>query len=115
MKKILVTGGNSYIGKHCIVQLLEKGYNVKTTVRSEKKAKDLNADLTTYLKHNRKVEHAITNLLNDDGWEEALYGIDAVFHVAGPYPMNAEGPEENHIKPHVEGTLRVLKVEKKIT
>ena len=26
MKKILVTGGTSYVGKHCIAQLIEKGY-----------------------------------------------------------------------------------------
>ena len=33
MKEVLVTGGTSYIGKHCIAQLIEKGYNVRTTVR----------------------------------------------------------------------------------
>ena len=39
MKKILVTGGNSYIGKHCIAQLVDKKYSVKTTVRSKEKSK----------------------------------------------------------------------------
>ena len=38
MNKILVTGETSYIGKHCITQLLEKGYDVRTTVRDIKKA-----------------------------------------------------------------------------
>ena len=39
MKKVLVTGGSSYIGKHCISQLLEKGYNVRTTLRDLKKSR----------------------------------------------------------------------------
>ena len=30
MKKVLVTGGSSFIGKHCISQLLEKGYKVNS-------------------------------------------------------------------------------------
>ena len=30
MKKILVTGGTSYIGKHCIAQLVENGYDAPT-------------------------------------------------------------------------------------
>ena len=31
---VLVTGGTGFVGAHCILQLLEKGYNVKTTMRS---------------------------------------------------------------------------------
>tara|TARA_S200000501_G_C20806074_1_gene736203 strand:+ start:382 stop:1377 length:996 start_codon:yes stop_codon:yes gene_type:complete len=112
LKNILVTGGNSYIGKHCIAQLLDKGYSVSTTVRSEEKANIVNSDLTEYLKHDTQIEYTIADLLYDDGWDEALKGIDAVFHVAGPYHLSPEGPDENHIKPHVEGTLRVLKAAK---
>ena len=70
MKKVLVTGGNSYIGKHCIAQLIDKGYHVKTSVRSKEKAKQLNLDLTEYLKRDTKIEYTIADLLNDDGWDE---------------------------------------------
>jgi dihydroflavonol-4-reductase len=31
---VLVTGGTGFVGSHCILQLLNKGYDVKTTVRS---------------------------------------------------------------------------------
>ena len=34
MSKVLVTGGSGFIGSHCIVQLLEAGYEVRTTVRN---------------------------------------------------------------------------------
>ena len=31
---VLVTGGSGFLGAHCIVALLERGYRVRTTVRS---------------------------------------------------------------------------------
>lgn len=31
---VLVTGGSGYVGLQCILQLLEEGFTVKTTVRS---------------------------------------------------------------------------------
>ena len=44
MKNILVTGGTSYIGKHCIAQLIEKGYSVRTTIRDIKRADEIKSD-----------------------------------------------------------------------
>ena len=72
-------------GKHCITQLVDKKYSVKTTVRSKEKANQLNLDLTQYLKRDTKIEYVVADLLGDDGWDEAMDGVDAVFHVAGPY------------------------------
>ena len=34
MSKVLVTGGSGFIGAHCILQLLEAGHEVRTTVRN---------------------------------------------------------------------------------
>ena len=39
-------------------------------------------------------------------------GVDAVFHVAGPYDLSPQGPAEDHIRPHEEGTIRVLNAAK---
>lgn len=33
-KTVLVTGGTGFVGIHTILQLLQKGYNIKTTLRS---------------------------------------------------------------------------------
>jgi len=31
---VLVTGGTGFVGARCVLQLLEKGYNVKNSMRS---------------------------------------------------------------------------------
>ena len=112
MKKILVTGGTSYIGKHCIAHLLEKQYDVRASIRNIKNAGSVRIDLQKYLKKDVKLKFFEADLLKDKGWDRAIENCEAIMHVAGPYPMNFEGPEEDQIKPHEEGTLRILKLAK---
>ena len=38
---VLVTGGTGFIAAHCIVQLLEAGHRVRTTVRSLARADEV--------------------------------------------------------------------------
>jgi len=38
---VLVTGGTGYVGAQCILQLLQKGHNVKTTLRSMNKKDEI--------------------------------------------------------------------------
>ena len=44
-KLVLVTGGSGFIGVHCILQLLQSGYRVRTTVRSLNREADVRAML----------------------------------------------------------------------
>ena len=112
MKKILVTGATSYIGKHCIAELLKKKYDVRATIRDLNNAGQIKSDLKEYLNKEINIEFFETDLLKDEGWNSAIKGSDAIMHVAGPYPISFEGPEEDQIKPHEEGTLRVLRFAK---
>ena len=41
MKKVLVTGATGFIGLHCIHQLLEQGYAVRGTLRSQSRAQEV--------------------------------------------------------------------------
>lgn len=40
-KTVLVTGGTGFIGSWCIVELLKRGYSVRTTIRSPARQADV--------------------------------------------------------------------------
>lgn len=106
---VLVTGGSGFLGSHTILQLLEKGYRVKTTVRSLDKKNiviDLlkNAGVKTF-EHLTFVE---ADLNSDKNWDEAVKGCTYVLHVASPFPMSQPEDENELIIPAREGALRVL-------
>mgnify|MGYP001245462225 FL=1 len=112
MKNILVTGGTSYIGKHVIAQLIEKDYSVRTTVRDKSKVEEIKSDIEKYLNKQISLDVHIADLLNDDGWEDALKGCNAIIHVAGPFPMSYEGGEKELTGPHQDGAMRVFRFAK---
>ena len=112
MKSILVTGGTSYIGKHCIAQLIEKGYNVRTTIRDISKSDEIKSDLGSHLDKKISLDIFEADLLKDDGWNEALKGCDAIIHIAGPFPVGFEGGEKELTGPHEDGAMRVFKLAK---
>ena len=112
MKSILVTGGTSFIGKHVIAQLIEKEYNVSTTVRDKSKSEQIISDLKEHLKKDISIEFFEADLLKDDGWNDAIKGCDAIIHVAGPFPMSYEGGEKELTGPHEDGALRVFRFAK---
>jgi nucleoside-diphosphate-sugar epimerase len=56
-----------------------------------------------------RLEFAIADLENDDGWAPAAAGCDYVLHVASPFPPGVPRHEDELIVPAREGTLRVLR------
>ena len=42
---VLVTGGSGFIASHCMLQLLDAGYRVRTTVRSLAREADVRVPL----------------------------------------------------------------------
>lgn len=107
---VLVTGGTGYVASHCILQLLQQGYQVRTTIRSISRKTEV-ADMMHYggLTDTGHLEFFETDLLADAGWEQAVKGCQYVLHVASPLPHHTPKDENEVIRPAVEGTLRVLK------
>jgi nucleoside-diphosphate-sugar epimerase len=110
MSTVLVTGGSGFVGSHAIVQLLQAGYQVRTTVRNLSRAPDVRAMLREGgVSDAAPVSILAADLERDAGWLEALQGCDYVLHVASPFPGAEPRHEDDLIVPAREGTLRVLR------
>jgi nucleoside-diphosphate-sugar epimerase len=107
---VLVTGGSGFIGGHVVLEALARGHQVRSTVRSLDREKAVRASLSEAgITAGDRLEFVAADLTRDEGWPEALDGIDRVIHVASPVmPGHAEN-EEEVIVPAREGTLRVLR------
>src|SRR5215469_9164300 len=107
---VLVTGGSGFIGAHCILQLLNAGYRVRTTVRYLKREPDVRAMLKEGgAEPDDRLSFVAADLTSDAGWPEAVAGCDFVLHVASPLPPSVPKDENELIVPAREGTLRVLR------
>jgi dihydroflavonol-4-reductase len=107
-ERVLVTGGSGFVGVHCVAQLLEQGYQTRTTVRSLRRESDIRAMLDHAAVDHAGLEVAEADLLADDGWDKAVDGCDYVLHVASPFPSVQPKDDDELIRPAREGTLRVL-------
>ncbi|MBR9904090.1 MAG: aldehyde reductase [Gammaproteobacteria bacterium] len=107
--RVLVTGGSGFIAGHCILQLLEQGHLVCSTIRSLAKEATVRDVLKEAgMVHSDRLSFVVADLLSDDGWAEAVAGMDVVLHVASPVQPGVVAKEDELIVPACEGTLRVL-------
>ncbi|TYP97444.1 dihydroflavonol-4-reductase [Tenacibaculum adriaticum] len=112
--RVLVTGGTGFLGVHTIVQLLQQGYKVKTTIRSLERKTDVlemlkNGGITSF----DNLEFIEADLTKDANWDEAVKDCKYVLHLASPFPSDEPKDEDELIIPAKEGTLRVLKAAQK--
>ena len=102
---VLVTGGTGYVGGWAIVGLLERGFDVRTTVRSLGRADAVRAAVGA----DERLGFVVADLMRDDGWDVAMEGVDHVLHVASPLGDENSKDAEALIVPARDGALRVLR------
>jgi nucleoside-diphosphate-sugar epimerase len=106
---VLVTGASGFIAMHCIIQLLEQGYRVRGTLRSPNREPELRSTLAKFVQADDRLEFVTADLLQDNGWNQAVSGCEYILHVASPFPSVHPKDEMELIRPAREGTLRVLR------
>ncbi|ELU38115.1 Epimerase domain-containing protein [Rhizoctonia solani AG-1 IA] len=108
--KVLLTGANGYFAVHAIKDLLDRGYTVVGTVRSDSKGEELiklfplHADKLTYA-----VVPDILKYLKRGAFDQVIRegNYDAIAHAASPVVLPS-GTIEDFVRPAVDGTVGIL-------
>jgi nucleoside-diphosphate-sugar epimerase len=90
------------------VELLQRGYRARTTVRDLAREAEVRADVGSQVDVGDRLAVVAADLTEDRGWAEAVDGCDYVLHVASPFPPAQPKDPDELIVPAREGTLRVL-------
>jgi dihydroflavonol-4-reductase len=108
-KTVLVTGGSGYLGGWCIIDLLQRGYRVRTTVRNPSRERDVHAAVESQVGQGPHLTVHQADLMSDEHWDNIIEGCNYVLHVASPFPPKQPKDPDDLILPAREGTLRVLR------
>lgn len=106
-KKACVIGGTGFVASLLVKLLLEKGYAVNTTVRdpdNQKKVCHLHE-----LQNLGDLKIFKADLTEESSFDAPIAGCDLVFHLATPVNFASKDPENDMIKPAIQGVLNVLK------
>lgn len=106
---VLVTGGTGFLAGWCGVELMRRGYAVRTTIRDLRRADDVRASFAAAgAETGDRLSIVAADLSANDGWDEAVAGCDYVLHVASPFPPAQPKDPDELIVPARDGALRVL-------
>ena len=86
---VLVTGGTGFLAGWTIVELLKRGYVVRTTVRNLDKEPRVCAQIAKEIDPGDRLTFVVAELTDDAGWDAAVDGCDFVLHVAAPVGVEA--------------------------
>jgi len=109
MAKVLITGASGFIAGHCIIEMLNHGYDVRGTLRDAARGEALKTNLAKHTDRIAALEFVSADLMNEASWVAAAQGCDNVLHVASPVPVVQPEDENDVIIPAKTGTLNVLK------
>ncbi|KAK6164178.1 hypothetical protein DH2020_001042 [Rehmannia glutinosa] len=107
-KTVCVTGGSGYIASWLVKYLLQRGYNVKATVRYPNDPKKTN-HLLSLDGAKERLKLLKADLLEEGSFDAAVAGCDGVFHCASPFFLETSNPQVlDPFSVFIEGTLNVL-------
>ncbi|KAI8539135.1 hypothetical protein RHMOL_Rhmol09G0157600 [Rhododendron molle] len=116
MPEYCVTGGTGFIAAYLVKSLLEKGHNVRTTVRDPGDVEKVGF-LWELSGAKERLKIFKADLMDEGSFDQAIKGVDGVFHTASPvlvpYDQNIQEKFSWNllatlIDPCIKGTLNVL-------
>lgn len=108
--RVLVTGISGFVGCHLALALLDRGYQVRGSLRDLGRAEQVRAALQAGSARGDvgALEFVALDLTRDNGWREAAVGCRYLQHVASPFVIDMPADRNELIRPAVEGTRRAL-------
>jgi len=94
--KVLVTGGNGFIGSFLIEQLIERGWQVRVLIRKTSNLQWI---------HHLPIEYVFGDLLTADALIPAVEGIDIMVHLGG---LTKARLEKDYFNVNAIGTQNLL-------
>ncbi|KAI5392918.1 dihydroflavonol 4-reductase [Lathyrus oleraceus] len=105
---VCVTGASGFIGSWLVMRLIEHGYTVRATVRDPDNVKKVK-HLLELPDAKSKLSLWKADLAEEGSFDEAIKGCVGVFHVATPMDFESKDPENEVIKPTINGLLDIMK------
>ncbi|XP_078446339.1 dihydroflavonol 4-reductase-like [Wolffia australiana] len=107
-RTVCVTGAAGYVGSWLVMRLLEKGYTVRATVRDPGNMKKIR-HLLDLPDAEKRLTLWKADLAEEGSFDDPIQGCDGVFHVATPTDFESTDPENEVIKPAVDGMFNILR------
>ncbi|KAF8601899.1 NAD(P)-binding protein [Ceratobasidium sp. AG-I] len=105
--KILLTGANGYFATYAVKDLLERGYTVVGTVRSEKKGEEL---AKLYTEYPGRFSYAVVpDIVKAGAFDQVIKegNFDGVAHAASPVVI-PNATADDYFRPAIDGTTGIL-------
>ena len=112
---ILLTGASGFVAAHVLNSLLQHGYNVRGTVRSEATGGKVHKTHSHLLNgdDNRLTFSIVQDVAATGAFDEAVKGVDGVIHTASPFITQVEDNERDLLEPATKGTTSLLQAVEK--
>ncbi|KAJ5806288.1 NAD(P)-binding protein [Penicillium pulvis] len=105
-KTILITGASGFVATHVVKAFLERGYQVRGTVRSEQTAVNVRKN---FLEYSDRLSFTIVEDIAQPGaFDEAVQGVDGIIHTASPFQFVVVDQEKDLLQPAIHGTTSIL-------